>query len=166
MENIINVANYIMATKNMTIRKVQKIMYYAYSIYLAQNNDEYSDNMNKLFEAEFEVWKHGPVIRKINSYIKYFSNIDKSCLNKNEVKFENIKNKIFLDRIIKEYNKYSGHELEKMTKEQPLLSSCFLLSKEKRIKEQAYVYPRLCVTNSSVIIEDKAIYEYFRKKYR
>jgi len=151
MENVIDVANYIMATKGMTKGKVQIIMYYAYSIYLAEHNKVYSDKMNKLFEAEFEACKNiGPINRKIYDYINNFSNVDKSCIEKNEIKFHDVKNKVFLDRIIKEYSKYSVHELKRMVKlGEPWYHAC--------------IYPRLYSTIPSYMIKDKDIYDYFCK---
>lgn len=151
MENIIDVANYIMATKGMTKAKVQIIMYFAYSTYLAKNNEEYSDNMNKLFEGEFEAWRNiGPIDRTVYDYMNKLSDLEKSNLNKNEIKFQDIKNKIFLDQIIKEYRKYSAQELKKMAKRgDPWYYAC--------------VYPRLCGIIPSCEMKDKYIYEYFRK---
>lgn len=150
MEDIYDVANYVMSKKGISRRKIQKIIYYAYSIYLAKYNDEYSDNMNKLFEADFEAWGQGPVNRRIYDYLNEICDSDNLCFNKEEVKFKDSKSKYFLDQIIKEYGKYSGHELEKMTKkENPWFKS--------------YVYPIWCGAIPSGQIKDRNIYEYFRK---
>lgn len=153
MEDIINVANYIMATKGITRGKVQNILYLAYAIYLAENNEEYSDNnMNILFEAEFEAWgkKEGIVNREIRDYMNGISNIQKLGINKNEIEFNDIKNKAFLDRIIRKYQRYSVKDLNKISgREDAYYYAC--------------IYPRLCGLWPEYVIRDKYIYDRFRK---
>ncbi|MGE5632001.1 MAG: Panacea domain-containing protein [Caulobacteraceae bacterium] len=90
--------------------KLQKIMYYAQSWYLAVTH-------NRLFNADFEAWKHGAVIRPL--YYKYsifgYNNINIFC--DNEQYLRNVKAKFgdyvcdFLDKIIKEYAYYTAEEL-------------------------------------------------------
>lgn len=117
MENTIDVANYIISKGefNFTPKKVQKIMYYAYSLYLIKYNDEYSEEMNKLFDGEFEAWKHGPVNRMVYNYIKNTSMLE---LRTKEIKLKEKQNENFLNKVIAIYGRYSGKQLEEMTKKE------------------------------------------------
>lgn len=148
MENIIDVANYIMSKKYFTPKQVQKIMYYAYSLYLVKYNDKYSDEMNKLFDGEFEAWKHGPVNRMVYNYIKNRY----GDLTKEKIRLKEKQNENFLDKVILVFGRYSGNQLENMTKlEEPWLSA---------YTPQVDDNP-IC-TNK---ISDKVIYDYFHRTF-
>ena len=74
MNNAVNdvyeVAKWFLHTEPMTHKKLQKLLYFSYGIYLAQNNDNINQLKNSLFENKFEAWVHGPVDPKIYSLYK------------------------------------------------------------------------------------------------
>ncbi len=148
MENVIDVANYIRSKKYFTPKQVQKIMYYAYSLYLIKYNDNYSNEMNKLFDGEFEAWKHGPVNRLVYNYM----NQTASEIVGKEIKLKEKQNENFLDKVILIFGIFSGNQLEIMTKmEEPWLSAYI-----PQIDDNA-----VC-TNK---ISDKIIYDYYHRQY-
>lgn len=53
--NIEDIARWFLHQKEMTHKKLQKLLYFSYGIYLAENNEseEVSDSM---FENNFEAW--------------------------------------------------------------------------------------------------------------
>lgn len=53
------------AELDITHLKLQKILYFAYAIYLIEQDD-------RLFDAEFEAWQYGPVVRELYSELKSF----------------------------------------------------------------------------------------------
>ncbi len=69
--NIYDVAKWFLSTKPMTHKKLQKLLYFSYGIYLAQNNTDENSLDDQLFENNFEAWVHGPVDQMIYSLFKY-----------------------------------------------------------------------------------------------
>lgn len=105
------VIHYIIETKkvkNLTHRKLQKLVYYVYSW-----NMVLSDNRDKLFPECFEAWVQGPVLRAVHA--KYKNNKDK-FIKKSEL--ENINYKLtfdeeqIIDETILVYGDFSDDELE------------------------------------------------------
>ena len=63
---VINVASFFLnKDPNMTHKKLQKLVYYAYVWYIVENNDDCFNISNKLFDDEIEAWVHGPVCRNL-----------------------------------------------------------------------------------------------------
>ena len=54
----------------MTHKKLQKLLYFSYGIYLAQNNCNINFLNNQLFENKFEAQVHGPVDPTVYSVFK------------------------------------------------------------------------------------------------
>lgn len=69
MRTIYDIADYYLAKEAMTPKKLQKILYYAYSWFLTLENEPDQGLTNKLFNEQFEAWVHGPVNYEI--YKKY-----------------------------------------------------------------------------------------------
>lgn len=148
MDTALNIARYMLSKKIFTPKQIQKLLYYAYSIYLVKYNNQYNENnMNRLFKDTIEAWEHGPVIRNVYEDIKTVaSSYDLISYNK-EVNLEDKKTENFIDKIISVYGQFSGYELEKMThSEDPWI--------EARKKGRNYK------------ISDKTIYEYYNNKYK
>ena len=111
--------HYIIETKkvkNLTHRKLQKLLYYAYSW-----NMVLSESRDKLFPERFEAWVQGPMLREVHA--KYKNNKDK-FIKKSEL--ENIDYKLTFDeeQIINEtilvYGDFSDDTLEETSRaEQP-----------------------------------------------
>lgn len=109
--------------KDMTPKKLQKILYYCYSwnlVFTAENDSSEELKNSKLFPEVFEAWVHGPVVKVV--YNKYknskasvietstFDESSLSCLNADEL--ENI------DEVIEIYGDFTGNQLEDLTHEE------------------------------------------------
>ena len=55
------IAKYFLTKKSLTPKKIQKLVYYAYSWFIALNNQSENQISNFLFNEEPEAWIHGPV---------------------------------------------------------------------------------------------------------
>lgn len=139
----IDVANYFLSKSSMTHKKLQKMVYYAYSRYIYNNNNDENTIKQVLFDEIPEAWIHGPVFPSIYQiYKKYNWNpipkyigaikIDKFICD-------------FLDRIYSEYNRYNADELEYMTHQELAWKNArnginwFISSNEKIRLEDIYL---------------------------
>ena len=100
---------------NLTLMKLQKLMFFAQSWYLRQTG-------NLLFDDAFARWKYGPVLPAVFQRFKSFgsNNITQKVTDENGYEFainssdaDNILN--FIDEIINEYGSFTGPELSSMT---------------------------------------------------
>lgn len=55
------VAKWFLQNSVITHKKLQKLLYFAYGIYLYRYNENEDNIKNRLFENRFEAWVHGPV---------------------------------------------------------------------------------------------------------
>lgn len=113
------VINWFLSKQSMSPKKLQKLLYYAYSWGLVFLNDDKDNLENTLFDAEFEAWVHGPVIRKV--YGRYaskgFQTIKKIELKNMELP-EDIED--ILEQVYGAYGEFNGNQLESLThSEQP-----------------------------------------------
>jgi len=148
MDRAKDIANYMLSKKALTPKQVQKLLYYAYSLYLVKYNENYEqENMNKLFDDKIEAWEHGPVIRAVYDYMKKvaFSYQPVTCKGKVELSEKRIEN--FIDKILSVYGQYSGYELELMTHAERPWNEAMEIGRNH-------------------VISDKTIYEYFSNKYK
>lgn len=139
---IINVASFFLnKDPNMTHKKLQKLVYYAYAWYIIENNDDCFNISNKLFDDEIEAWVHGPVCR--NLYDLYpILRADISLISEKE--------NTFLEKIWHIYGEFTGAELEDLThKEEPWQKARKGLSFSER---------------SNNVISDIDIYNYYSQK--
>ncbi len=148
MDTAVNIANYMLSKKMLSPKQVQKILYYAYSIYLIKYNNEYDENsMNRLFDDKIEAWEHGPVIRSVYEQLRpYGYSYDRIRLigsrHLSDTKTEN-----FINKILMVYGQYSGYELEKMTHNEAPWNLAMAKGR-------------------NVVISDSDIYTYFSNKYK
>ncbi|MFV0467422.1 MAG: Panacea domain-containing protein [Dysgonomonas sp.] len=112
------VANYFLFKQPMSQKKLHKMLFFAYSWYLYEKNDEDSFE-NKLFEPEesskgFQAWVHGPVYREL--YPKYANNGFREIyqLNFDETLIDDADKKFF-EEIFDVFGTESADELEKMS---------------------------------------------------
>ena len=137
-----------LSKKMLSPKQVQKILYYAYSIYLIKYNDEYDENsMNKLFDDKIEAWGHGPVIRSVYEQLRpYGYSYDRiRLIGNNHLSDTKIEN--FINKILMVYGQYSGYELEKMTHNEAPWNLAMAKGR-------------------NVVISDSDIYTYFSNKYK
>ena len=117
VNNIYDVAKWFLHVEAMTHKKLQKLLYFSYGIYMAQNNES-CNNINKaLFKNEFEAWVHGPVDPNIYRLFKHYG-VNLICIEgieKFNFSFDVLS---ALNKTIEIYGKYSADELEKITHSQ------------------------------------------------
>lgn len=66
------VAKYLILKEPMTPKRLQKLLYFCYSYYLAAFNESADKIENRLFKNNFQAWIHGPVLPEIyQEYKKY-----------------------------------------------------------------------------------------------
>ena len=112
----IDVANWFISNTDrdagsaITHLKVQKLVYYAQSWYLALNN-------KKLFDGEFQAWTHGPVEIGVWHHFKEHSYSDitepKGCLPEFDKETDD-----YLESVHQKYSIYDAKELERFTHEE------------------------------------------------
>ncbi|SFE88703.1 Panacea domain-containing protein, partial [Peptostreptococcus sp. D1] len=61
--------NFLDREPSMSLKKLQKLCWYAYSWFIALNNEPDEENLALLFNNRAEAWVHGPVFRDL--YIDY-----------------------------------------------------------------------------------------------
>ncbi|MFC6200748.1 Panacea domain-containing protein [Lactiplantibacillus nangangensis] len=109
------IAKWFLTRSSMSPKKLQKMIYYAYSWVLTLMNDNSSDLKNKLFDDEFEAWVHGPVIPSI--YAKYadygYHDIEKYVGEESPKVSADIED--ILNQVNDVYGGYTADELESMT---------------------------------------------------
>ncbi|HFD2038288.1 TPA: Panacea domain-containing protein [Clostridium perfringens] len=112
--NASNIAKFYLSKGSMTPKKLQKILYFAYSWYMAIMNEEDEINV-KLFDGPFEAWIHGPVYppiyREYKSYradmIPKIENFVPSDLNLEDIEV--------LENVWDVYGGYTANELESIS---------------------------------------------------
>ncbi len=143
---VFDIANYFLSKDNLTPKKLQKLVYYAYAWFIALNNEDVNEVTNVLFDEQPEAWIHGPVFPSL--YDKY------KGYNWNEIQkidndsCSNINNdlKAFLNDVWIKFGKFSADQLEYMThQEEPWAKarkniSSTMRSNEKISKEDIFNY--------------------------
>ena len=134
--------------RDISPKKLQKLVYYAYAWVLTLLNEDRDHLDNKLFDDHFEAWVHGPVILLLYAeYADYgFGSIDE----KPDVPVftEDVEN--VLEQVWDIYGKYSANELESMThQEDPWINARKGLSPLQKGKNT---------------ISDKDIFDYYIKQ--
>lgn len=150
MRKIDMVAEYYLSKSAMSPKKLQKILYYAYSWTLALLNETADDLSFKLFEDRIEAWVHGPVVPYI--YHKYkgygWDDIPKIDDYSRSDFSEDVID--VLDQVWAVYGGFSGNELESITH-----------------KEDPWIMARRGCTASSPSsspISDSIIFDYYNKR--
>lgn len=112
---VVDIAEYFSSFENMTHKKLQKLVYYAYAWYIALYNERADNIVNRLcVDTQFEAWVHGPVCRTLyNLCSDNYGMVPKYEGNLNPLITGEIKK--FLDDIYKIFGKYTGNDLEYMT---------------------------------------------------
>ena len=77
MYTVYDIANWFLSNlENVTNKKLQKLVYYAYSWYLVFNNESAENIEWRFFENKFEAWVHGAVYPELYTmYKKYGSGV-------------------------------------------------------------------------------------------
>ena len=108
------VAEYFLSKSELSPKKIQKLVYYAYAWFITLNNQDPGHIQNVLFSESPEAWLHGPVFPSLyNEYKKYgWNEVPK---HKGNVKFGDSNITAFLDKIWEVFGGYSADDLEYMT---------------------------------------------------
>lgn len=127
-------------------KKLQKLVYYAYAWVLTLLNDSSEELNTRLFDdAKFEAWVHGPALCDLHTeYASYgFENIDEP---KEQPEFvENIQD--ILEQVWEVYGDYSADQLESMTHQE-----------DPWKKARKDLSP---LDSSSTLIDDRDIFNYY-----
>ena len=109
-----DVANYFLAKCEMTPKKLQKILYFAYAWYLAIMNESKDELRIRLFDNHFEAWVHGPVCPEVYSKYKHYgaSLIEKYKGNIADFTDDDID---ILEQVWDVYGTYTANQLESIT---------------------------------------------------
>ena len=121
-EKLKNTIHYIIdikKIKDVTPKKLQKLLYYIYSWHMvltAENSTDDELKRSRIFNATFEAWVHGPVDRDVyNKYKEFgydviqksgFENVEFS-LNEDEIDS--------INQVLEVYGDMNGNELEYLT---------------------------------------------------
>lgn len=111
--NVDDVVNWFLSKDSMSHKKLQKLIYYAYSWTLALLNDSPNNLKNKLYENNIEAWVHGPVVPEVYHAFKSYGyhDINKRDLN---IVFDEEINDV-LNQVWEVYGGFTGNELESIT---------------------------------------------------
>lgn len=114
MYDVQEVVDWFLSKEAMTPKKLQKMLYYAYSWFLTLTNENKDNLTNRLFNERFEAWVHGPVIPKIyNKYRQYGYN-PISTTDPDGVTFpEEVED--ILNQVYEVYGSFNGNELESIS---------------------------------------------------
>ena len=113
--SVYEISNYFLSKSDkITPKKLQKLLYFSYSWYLALMNEARNEIINRLFSNKFEAWIHGPVYPEI--YQKYkFNGADYIAQYTDDLcAFSEDDNEI-LENIWQEYGHYTANELESIS---------------------------------------------------
>jgi len=110
-----DIANYFLSkSSKISPKKLQKLLYFSYSWYLAIVNETKAEILYKLFNDEFEAWIHGPVCSKI--YHKYKSYGAGYIAEYTGALCEFAEDdKDILENVWDEYGHYTANELESIS---------------------------------------------------
>lgn len=112
MHTLDDVANWFLANmKEVSNKKLQKLMYYAYSWFLTFNNESAKEIRLKFFDARFEAWVHGAVCPELYNKYKEYGSSDLPQYTGKIANFSKVELEI-LNQVCNIYGKYSGDELE------------------------------------------------------
>ncbi len=150
MYTVDNAANFFLSKESMSLKKLQKLVYYGYAWTTALLNDTVEDIHFKLFESSIEAWVHGPVVPELYHKYKDFGWHDiPKIKNFDESIFESEVLDI-LNQVWDAYGKLSGNQLEMISHhEKPWI--------EARKGIPAYMA-------SSTSISDKEMFTYYNEQ--
>lgn len=112
--NIEDVIKWFLSRESMSPKKLQKILYYAYSWTLTLENEDINNLDVKLFDEEFEAWVHGPVIPKVYYDYRDYGYQDIPRFTGEVPEFDTDIESV-LEQVWDVYGGYSGNELENLT---------------------------------------------------
>ena len=108
------IVNWFLYNQPMTHKKLQKLLYFSYGIYLVEYNKNELEINDVLFENHFEAWAHGPVDPYVYSIFKKFG-VSLISIEENDSSLLSEKVIKILEKTMDMYSLYSADELEEIT---------------------------------------------------
>ncbi|WLR54823.1 DUF4065 domain-containing protein [Mesobacillus subterraneus] len=118
-----DVIKWFLSQESMSPKKLQKLLYYSYAWFLTLQNESSDELDNKLFDAEFEAWVHGPVIYSVYDQYRHkgYQPIERY---EGEIPVFDEETHDVLEQVWNVYGGYTGNELESIThQESPWLNA-------------------------------------------
>ncbi len=124
MVTVFDVANWFLAkAENVTNKKLQKLVYYAYSWYLVFNNESADNIENRFFPNKFEAWVHGCVYPELYVEFKKYGS-DNIPPYTGEITDFSDDDTDTLNQVLSVYGKFNGNDLEDIChKESPWINA-------------------------------------------
>jgi len=147
-----DIANYFLSkSSRITPKKLQKLLYFSYSWYLALMNETKAEILNRLFSNKFEAWIHGPVCPELyKKYKTYGASYIPKYTGSLCVFTEDDKD--VLENVWDEYARYTANELESISHQH----DPWKITREKENCSHA----DWC----SAIITDELIFDFYSKQ--
>ncbi len=117
VDNIYKIVTWFLHTKEMTHKKLQKLLYFSYGIYLYENNKDENNLTNRLFSNHFEAWVHGPVDPDIYEMFKY-AGINQLHIETDDIYVFSEKVMEALNKTLDKYGSFDADTLEDITHKQ------------------------------------------------
>lgn len=144
-----NIAQWFLSKDELTPKKLQKLVYYAYAWYLTLMNESSDELNHKLFDEEIQAWVHGPVVPSLYNTYRFFGyrEIDKKEDNSHIFDGDTLD---VLEQVWNVYGVFNGNELESITHQ------------ERPWQEAREGYDLLETCQEK--ISDKTIFNYYIKR--
>lgn len=127
------IANYFLTKSKIGQKKIQKLVYYAYSWYITSFNESSDNVKNILFDEVPEAQIHGPVFPSFHTKYRCYGWNDIPKYTK-KIEFEDERLTKFLDEIWNLFGVYSADDLEYMTQiEDPRINAISKTYKPNKI---------------------------------
>ncbi|PGW87625.1 hypothetical protein COE01_00665 [Bacillus thuringiensis] len=147
--DIRDVTNFFLSKGPMSPKKLQKLLYYAYSWFLTFQNESVEELENKLFDNEFQAWVHGPVIPEVYEQYRHYGYKEIEPFTGEIPVFDGDTLDV-LEQVWDVYGHFNGNELESIThQESPWINA-----------RKGYSPLERCQKN----IDDKDIFECYIKR--
>lgn len=113
MVTIFDIANWFLSKESMSLKKLQKMVYYAYSWFIVLENEDFENIKWKLFDEKPQAWVHGPSF--VSLYEKYKNHSYKNIIQKKEKILLNDNILDVLEQVNTVYGKFNANQLESIT---------------------------------------------------
>lgn len=126
MYNIQSIIDYFLSKEEMTPKKLQKLLYYAYSWHLVFENELTDELSERLFSERFQAWVHGPVIPAVYHQYKVHGGTPIPRVENFDLESTDFtdETKDVLEQVWEIYGGYNGNELESIShQEKPWLEA-------------------------------------------
>lgn len=112
MYTVFDIADWFLANaKEVTNKKLQKLVYYAYSWYLVFNNESVDTLENRFFTNNFEAWVHGCVDPCLYEKYRNYGSSEIPVFS-GKLKDFSADDKDVLNQVLEVYGNFNGNELE------------------------------------------------------